>query len=209
MGQGAALLALLHSRYAGTYEQYELETRDQGMDPLPANCIIVQRGHENPPDEEPKTILDIKTDSGRQFRVQNKEEILASIARLDRYVVSQAEELTNAGIAAFSAGANNIVLLAQQVSGIDQSTFLKAIFIRGWNASVGPADKPEAARLASDKSIVCGVWKGDCYSRSERTKAKAANKLPRHMGFPERLAARKAGADVYLRVQPGHFQTQC
>ncbi|KAF7893346.1 uncharacterized protein EAF02_000884 [Botrytis sinoallii] len=40
------------------------------------------------------------------------------------------------------------------------------------------------------------------YSRSERRQAKAASKLPSEMGFQERPAFQKAGAEVLIKVRP-------
>ncbi|KAI9644029.1 hypothetical protein NHQ30_007381 [Ciborinia camelliae] len=202
-GQDMALIAFLRSRRAVTYEQYVQQMRGKQREPLPKNSITVQRNDDILPSEELRATPELILDQGMITRAMNRDKNSALDATLGRFVLRQTAELTNADIVALSAGVNNLIVLTQKEAGINRDTFLKNVFLI-WNASCAPGDQPKlSVRIGSDTSIVCGVWKDDCYSQSERSQAKAAKKSPSEMGFPERPAVQKAGAEVLLKVRPG------
>ncbi|TGO20449.1 hypothetical protein BPAE_0295g00120 [Botrytis paeoniae] len=155
-------------------------------------------------EEIPSTMHGLGADSGTVTRNMNREQNSDLYANFGRFVLRQTAELTNADIAALSSGVSNLVMLAHREAGLNREKFLTSVFFN-WDTSYVPPGGPPTLpdKIVSDASIACGFWRTDCYSQSERSQAKAANKLPSEMGFPERPAFQKAGAEVLIKARPG------
>ncbi|TGO31801.1 hypothetical protein BHYA_0406g00040 [Botrytis hyacinthi] len=197
--QDMALMAFYNSKRAVTYEFYVCKMRAQGREPRLSNYSMSPRN-----DEISNTIHELVADSGMPIGAMNREQNSDPNANFGRFVLRDKAELTNADIAALSSGVNDLIVLAQREAGLNREKFLSSVFLN-WNTSYPSLGVPPKLpdRIESDASIVCGSWRTDCYSHSERRQAKAASKLPSEMGFLERPALQKAGAEVLIQVRPG------
>lgn len=143
--------------------------RAQGREPRLSNYSMSPGN-----DEIPNTIYRLVADSGIAIRAMNREKNSDSGANFGMFVLRDAAELTNADIAALSSGVNDLIILAQRKACLHREEFLNSVFFN-WNTSYPSLGVPSRIpdRIESDAGIVCGSWRTDCYSHTERRQAKS------------------------------------
>lgn len=151
------------------YEFYVCKMRAQGREPRLSNYSMSPGN-----DEIPNTIYRLVADSGIAIRAMNREKNSDSGANFGMFVLRDAAELTNADIAALSSGVNDLIILAQREACLHREEFLNSVFFN-WNTSYPSLGVPSRIpdRIESDAGIVCGSWRTDCYSHTERRQAKS------------------------------------